>query len=41
MGIGTVFNSLSFEVLLEAPIGQSSDIWALVEPLVAKRTKVN
>lgn len=27
-------------VLLEAPVGQSSDVWALVEPLVAKKTKV-
>lgn len=27
-------------VILEAPIGQTSDVWVLVEPLVAKTTKV-
>lgn len=27
-------------VILEAPVGQSSDVWALVEPLIAKKTKV-
>lgn len=31
---------LSSSVILEAPVGQSSDVWALVEPLIAKRTKV-
>ena len=28
-------------VILDAPIGQSSDVWALVEPLIAKKTKVS
>ena len=27
-------------VVLDAPIGQSSDVWALVRSVVAKRTRV-
>ena len=27
-------------MILDAPIGQSSDVWALVQSLVEKRTKV-
>lgn len=33
-------SSLSRVVILDAPVGQTSDVWALVEPLVAKKTKV-
>ncbi len=28
-------------VVLEAPIGQSSDVWSLVQPLLARRTRVS
>ena len=27
-------------VILDAPVGQSSDLWVMVEPLIAKWTKV-
>ena len=28
-------------VVLEAPIGQTSDVWSLVQPMLAKRTRVS
>ena len=32
--------SVLVAVILEAPVGESSVVWSLVQPIIAKRTKV-
>ena len=33
--------SLPLPVILDAPLGQSSDVWVMVEPILAKTTRVS